>query len=66
MPEDVPATAVPWPPPAHALPLAPARPAVALFAGAVRPLASWGHDWVLDTGVRQFAAKAVHTTVTRR
>lgn len=28
MPEDVPATAVPWPPPAHALPLAPARPAV--------------------------------------
>jgi hypothetical protein len=46
--------------------LAPARPAVALFAGAVRPLARWGHDWVLDTGVRQFAAKAVHADVTRR
>ena len=26
-----------------------------------RPVAQWGHDWVLDTGLRQFRAKALPT-----
>jgi uncharacterized protein YndB with AHSA1/START domain len=34
--------------------LAPASPVLRGFARVARPLVVWGHDWVLDEGVRQF------------
>ena len=39
--------------------LSPRGRAVRIMADLARPLARKGHDWVLDTGARQFAA-AVH------
>jgi hypothetical protein len=35
--------------------LAPAQRWLAAVAGLSGPLVRWGHDWVLDTGARQFA-----------
>jgi uncharacterized protein YndB with AHSA1/START domain len=40
--------------------LAPGSRAFALLARIASPLARRGHDWVLDTGARQFAARALH------
>ena len=34
--------------------LAPAAGALRAFALLARPLVVWGHDWVLDEGIRQF------------
>lgn len=39
--------------------LAPGNPAFALLAAIARPIVRRGHDWVLDTGARQFAARAL-------
>jgi hypothetical protein len=39
--------------------LAPSNPAFAVVAAVARPIVQRGHDWVLDTGARQFAARAV-------
>jgi len=29
------------------------------FASFARPLVTWGHDWVIDQGIRQFRARAL-------
>lgn len=39
--------------------LGPARPYMCRLARVARPVLRWGHDWVLDTGVRQFAERAL-------
>jgi uncharacterized protein YndB with AHSA1/START domain len=39
--------------------LAPGNRAFALLAAIARPVVRRGHDWVLDTGARQFAARAL-------
>ncbi len=39
--------------------LAPAHPVLRTIARAARPIATFGHDWVLDTGFRQFTARAI-------
>lgn len=39
--------------------LAPRSPILRVIAGAARPIAQFGHDWVLDTGLRQFSARAL-------
>lgn len=41
--------------------LRPAQPLMRRVAVLARPLVRWGHDWVLDTGARQFAARAIPT-----
>jgi hypothetical protein len=35
--------------------LAPSRPALQALAAVARPVVTFGHNWVLDTGARQFA-----------
>lgn len=37
--------------------LAPSAGVLRAFARVARPLVTWGHDWVLDQGVRQFRAR---------
>ena len=39
--------------------LAPSSRVFGIVAGIARPIVRRGHDWVLDTGARQFAARAV-------
>ena len=39
--------------------LTPTRRMIALLAAVAGPIARRSHDWVLDTGARQFAAHAV-------
>lgn len=39
--------------------LAPTQPALRLVAIAARPVVRRGHDWVLDTGARQFRERAL-------
>ncbi|HEY3484458.1 MAG TPA: hypothetical protein VGK49_03695, partial [Ilumatobacteraceae bacterium] len=39
--------------------LEPARGSVGLMAWWARPVVRRGHDWVLDTGARQFASRAL-------
>lgn len=39
--------------------LAPASRFLRAMAGVARPVVHFGHDWVLDTGFRQFTARAV-------
>ena len=39
--------------------LAPTNPMLRLIAQAARPVVTFGHDWVLDTGARQFRAVAL-------
>jgi len=39
--------------------LAPTQPALRLVASAARPVVRRGHDWVLDTGARQFRERAL-------
>ena len=39
--------------------LEPAAGALRAFAAVARPLVVWGHDWVIDQGVRQFRARAM-------
>lgn len=39
--------------------LAPVQPMLRLMANLVPPVARFGHDWVLETGARQFSAKAL-------
>ncbi len=39
--------------------LAPAAGVLRAFAAVARPLVAWGHDWVIDQGVRQFRAAAL-------
>ena len=41
--------------------LTPSSRAFGLIASFAGPLIRRGHDWVLDTGARQFAARAVNT-----
>ncbi len=43
--------------------LEPGRAVFGLMAQVARPLARYGHDWVLDTGARQFAAHALRTPI---
>ena len=39
--------------------LAPANPMLRAIAVVARPVVRFGHDWVLDTGLRQFRASAL-------
>lgn len=39
--------------------LTPRRPVVRVVERVLPPLARYGHDWVLDTGVRQFGEEAL-------
>jgi uncharacterized protein YndB with AHSA1/START domain len=39
--------------------LAPSSRVFAVFAVVARPLVRHGHDWVIDTGVRQFVGRAI-------
>jgi hypothetical protein len=39
--------------------LAPSHPALKVVAGVAAPLVRRGHDWVLDTGARQFRDRAL-------
>ena len=39
--------------------LSPEQPLLRLMASLAPPVASFGHDWVLETGARQFSAKAL-------
>lgn len=39
--------------------LRPANPLLRSFGTVARPLVVWGHDWVLDTGLRQFVSRAL-------
>ena len=39
--------------------LAPGNTALRLISRFAGPIASFGHDWVLDSGARQFIARAV-------
>lgn len=41
--------------------LQPQRRPIAVISALAGPLARWGHDWVLETGVRQFADRALAT-----
>ena len=40
--------------------LSPASETLRLVARVARPVAAFGHDWVLDTGARQFRSAALH------
>ncbi len=40
--------------------LAPANPVLRSVGRVARPMVEWGHDWVLDQGLRQFVAAALH------
>ena len=40
--------------------LAPTHPVLRAIAGMARPIATYGHDWVLDTGFRQFTDHAIY------
>jgi hypothetical protein len=40
--------------------LSPASGALRLMTRVARPVAAFGHDWVLDTGARQFRSVALH------
>ncbi len=40
--------------------LAPMNGMLRTIAKLARPIAQFGHDWVLDTGARQFRARALH------
>lgn len=42
--------------------LRPANPLLRSFGAVARPLVVWGHDWVLDTGLRQFVTRALEPT----
>lgn len=42
--------------------LEPGRATFGVLAQVARPVARFGHDWVLDTGARQFAARALRST----
>ena len=44
--------------------LAPNNAFLQLVARVARPVATFGHDWVLDTGFRQFASRALATEAT--
>jgi Polyketide cyclase / dehydrase and lipid transport len=39
--------------------LAPANPVLRSFGMVARPVVEWGHDWVLDQGLRQFVGRAL-------
>lgn len=39
--------------------LAPSHPLLQTVARLARPVVRFGHDWVLDTGLRQFASRAI-------
>ena len=39
--------------------LAPGNSALRLISRVAAPLARYGHDWVLDSGARQFIARSV-------
>ena len=39
--------------------LAPRNPALRAVAGVAAPLVRFGHDWVLDAGLRQFRSRAL-------
>jgi uncharacterized protein YndB with AHSA1/START domain len=39
--------------------LRPASTVLRSFGAVARPLVQWGHDWVLDQGVQQFARRAL-------
>ena len=39
--------------------LAPASPMLRVVSRLARPVATFGHDWVLDTGFRQFSDRAI-------
>jgi uncharacterized protein YndB with AHSA1/START domain len=39
--------------------LAPSHPVLRAVATFARPMVRFGHDWVLDTGMRQFTARAL-------
>jgi uncharacterized protein YndB with AHSA1/START domain len=39
--------------------LAPANPFLRAVAVVARPMVRFGHDWVLDTGARQFTTRAI-------
>ncbi len=39
--------------------LAPGNTALAIVSRFAAPIARFGHDWVLDSGARQFIARAV-------
>ena len=41
--------------------LAPSAGVLRAFARVARPLVTWGHDWVLDQGVRQFRSRPLQT-----
>jgi hypothetical protein len=41
--------------------LSPANPLLRGVGVTARPLIAWGHDWVLDSGQRQFAQRALST-----
>lgn len=43
--------------------LAPSHPVLRAVARVARPIASFGHDWVLDTGFRQFTSQALTAEV---
>lgn len=43
--------------------LAPANPMLQTVARVARPVATFGHDWVLDTGFRQFTRQAIDDPV---
>ncbi len=44
--------------------LAPGNAALRLVSRLAAPVARFGHDWVLDSGARQFVARAVTPTLT--
>lgn len=44
--------------------LAPGNAALQAFASVARPVVRRGHDWVLDTGARQFVDRAVGPSAT--
>ncbi len=46
--------------------LSPGSPAFGLLARLARPLVTRGHDWVLDTGARQFVDRAIRPGTDRR
>jgi hypothetical protein len=39
--------------------LSPSNPMLRAIATMARPVVRFGHDWVLDTGLRQFASRAI-------
>ena len=39
--------------------LAPAAGALRTFATVARPMVTWGHEWVIDRGIRQFQRTAL-------